>query len=128
MARRRPKLVDREPPPWSPGAWQKFSNEELAVLSAIHADPATDAPRLIYADWLEERGNPLGELIRLQCGLALVKSRGIESDQAMANREKELEYQFKEIWRGMPLYQRGMVAPQLRNDGFERGLPIVSTS
>src|SRR4051794_364786 len=30
------------------------------------SEPGEDAPRLVYADWLEERGDPLGELVRLQ--------------------------------------------------------------
>ena len=41
-----------------------------ASLQAIIANPVDDAPRLIYADWLEERGDPRGEFIRLQCQLA----------------------------------------------------------
>src|SRR5262249_2503800 len=32
--------------------------------------PDDDTPRLVYADWLEERGDPRGEFIRLQCALA----------------------------------------------------------
>src|SRR5580704_11727592 len=39
-------------------------------LQAILDDPDDDAPRLIYADWLEERGDPRGEFIRVQCELA----------------------------------------------------------
>ncbi len=40
--------------------------DELGLLEAIHADPRSDAPRLLYADWLEERGNPAYEMIRWQ--------------------------------------------------------------
>jgi uncharacterized protein (TIGR02996 family) len=39
-------------------------------LQHILAHPDDDAPRLIYADWLEERGDPRGEFIRVQCELA----------------------------------------------------------
>jgi uncharacterized protein (TIGR02996 family) len=40
-------------------------------LADILEHPADDAPRLIYADWLEERGDPdRGEFIRLQVELA----------------------------------------------------------
>ena len=38
-----------------------------AFLQAVLAEPEDDAPRLIYADWLEERGDPRGAFIRLQC-------------------------------------------------------------
>jgi uncharacterized protein (TIGR02996 family) len=44
-------------------------NEE-AFLQAIREDPDDDAPRLVYADWLEERGDPRAELIRIQLELA----------------------------------------------------------
>jgi uncharacterized protein (TIGR02996 family) len=36
-----------------------------AFLRAILACPEDDAPRLIYADWLEERGDPRGHLLRI---------------------------------------------------------------
>jgi uncharacterized protein (TIGR02996 family) len=40
------------------------------LLAAVVAEPTADAPRLVYADWLMERGDPRGELIRLQCEAA----------------------------------------------------------
>jgi uncharacterized protein (TIGR02996 family) len=41
-----------------------------AFLQAILADPDDDAPRLVDADWLDERGDPArGEFIRVQCQL-----------------------------------------------------------
>jgi uncharacterized protein (TIGR02996 family) len=45
------------------------SPEETAFLQAIRDRPAEDGPRLIYADWLDERGDPRGEIIRLDCTL-----------------------------------------------------------
>jgi uncharacterized protein (TIGR02996 family) len=48
-------------------------NEEQAFLAAILADPDDDAPRLVFADWLEERGDPRGEFIRGQCRLARMR-------------------------------------------------------
>src|SRR5262245_32529246 len=33
-------------------------SDEAAFLRAILADPADDAPRLVYADWLDEQGTP----------------------------------------------------------------------
>ena len=45
-----------------------FPPEELALLKAIHAAPAEDTVRLVYADWLEEHDLPEhAEFIRLQC-------------------------------------------------------------
>ena len=45
-----------------------------AFLQDILAHPDDDAPRLIFADWLEEQGDAAGvaraEFIRVQCALA----------------------------------------------------------
>jgi uncharacterized protein (TIGR02996 family) len=40
-------------------------NEEDAFLRAILAAPGDASPRLVYADWLEERGDPRGGYLRL---------------------------------------------------------------
>src|SRR4051812_1418443 len=38
-----------------------------ALLASIHATPDDDAPRLVFADWLDEHGEPeRAEFIRLQ--------------------------------------------------------------
>ena len=44
--------------------------ERAALLAAIAADPEAEAPRLVYADWLALRGDPLGELIHAQLAVA----------------------------------------------------------
>src|SRR5271166_6206709 len=43
--------------------------DHAAFLEAIVAHPDDDTPRLVYADWLEERGDPRGAFIRAQCAL-----------------------------------------------------------
>jgi uncharacterized protein (TIGR02996 family) len=46
-------------------------NDGSALLASILANPDDDAPRLIYADWLDEHGEPeRAEFIRVQCELA----------------------------------------------------------
>ena len=40
------------------------------LLAQILAAPDDDAPRMVYADYLIERGDPLGDFIRVQCRLA----------------------------------------------------------
>lgn len=47
-----------------------MESKEQALLEEIIENPDDDTPRLIYADWLEERGGPRAEFIRLQCELA----------------------------------------------------------
>jgi uncharacterized protein (TIGR02996 family) len=41
-------------------------DDEAGFLRAIADDPEDDAPRLVYADWLDERDDPRGEFIRVQ--------------------------------------------------------------
>ncbi len=45
-------------------------NDHEPFIQAIIAEPEDDAPRLVYSDWLEERGDPRAEFIRVQCALA----------------------------------------------------------
>ena len=48
-----------------------MSDDEAAFLQTISAAPDDDLPRLVFADWLEERGDAeRAEFIRLQCELA----------------------------------------------------------
>lgn len=45
--------------------------DERALLDAVIAEPDTDGPRLVYADWLQHYGDAVrGELIAVQCALA----------------------------------------------------------
>ena len=45
--------------------------DELALLAGVAAHPDADLPRLVFADWLEERGfERRAEFIRLQCDIA----------------------------------------------------------
>ena len=44
--------------------------DEAAFLATICERPDDDGPRLIFADYLDERGDPLGSFIRIQCALA----------------------------------------------------------
>src|SRR5262245_19188696 len=40
-----------------------------AFVRSICETPDDDTPRLVYADWLEEQGDPRGEFIRVECRL-----------------------------------------------------------
>ena len=62
-----------------------------ALLAEIYANPTDDAPRLVYADLLLERGDPRGELIMLQL------ERG---DGSASARELELLKQHGKAWLG----------------------------
>jgi uncharacterized protein (TIGR02996 family) len=59
-------------------------SDEAAFLSAIRSNPDDDLPRLVYADWLDETGDPArAEFIRTQIELAKLpdhdpRYRGLE--------------------------------------------------
>lgn len=42
---------------------------EQDFLNQIEVEPHNDVLKLVYADWLDEQGNPLGQAIRLACEL-----------------------------------------------------------
>src|SRR4051794_28377170 len=44
-------------------------SEREGFLAAITESPDDDTPRLIFADWLDDHDDPLGEFIRLQIAL-----------------------------------------------------------
>jgi uncharacterized protein (TIGR02996 family) len=82
---------------------------------AILADPEDDAPRLVYADWLEERGDPRGEFIRLQCRLAALPEDDAHWPE-LKQREGELLEAHGKAWlRDVPAWAR-------RDACFRRGL------
>jgi uncharacterized protein (TIGR02996 family) len=41
-----------------------MTSDDEAFIRAIVAAPGDDAPRLVYADWLDERGDPRGTFLR----------------------------------------------------------------
>src|SRR5687768_14145603 len=45
------------------------SDVESGFLAAVRDEPLDDVPWLVYADWLEEAGDPRAELLRLQLRL-----------------------------------------------------------
>src|SRR5262245_28245352 len=67
-------------------------SEREAFLQAILDAPADDAPRLVYADWLEDRGEAAhAELIRVQCELARPPAAGAGARRdGLRRREGEL--------------------------------------
>src|SRR3954465_13878190 len=63
---------------------------ESAFLSAIREAPEDDGPRLVFADWLEDHGDPArADFIRVQCELARLE-RDDERGAELKRREKQL--------------------------------------
>src|SRR5262245_55108850 len=73
--------------------------QEQGFLQAIVADPEDEGVRLIYADWLEEQGNPRGEFIRLQCELEKLSADDPRRPDLEA-REKQLLAEHANEWLG----------------------------
>jgi uncharacterized protein (TIGR02996 family) len=85
-------------------------------LEAILAAPEDDTSRLIYADWLEERGDPRAEFIRLQCARAQLKRDDPFGYHEATLREKALLEAHRRKWTGLPpclaedlVFHRGMI-------------------
>jgi uncharacterized protein (TIGR02996 family) len=92
-----------------------------AFLHAIRAAPNDDAPRLIYADWLEEHGQPArAEFIRLQCAFAALPEEEDVAAAALGERAEKLLADNWEDWVG-PL--RSLVGPNAsrRGEGWLAG-------
>jgi uncharacterized protein (TIGR02996 family) len=87
-----------------------------AFLQAILEDPDDDTPRLIYADWLEERGDPRGEFIRLQCQLARM-GQGDPRCPALQYQEQQLLGAHRAEWLG-PLPQGTVLYEPIFRRGF----------
>jgi uncharacterized protein (TIGR02996 family) len=82
-----------------------------AHVDAILAAPEDDDVRLVFADWLSEQGDPLGEFIQIQCALgrALIGAGGkyasrtgrklpFESRKELEARERELLKEHERVW------------------------------
>jgi uncharacterized protein (TIGR02996 family) len=91
--------------------------DDPGLLQAILDDPEDDGLRLVYADWLEEHGEPeRAEFIRVQIELARDPRRG-----DLEARERALLKEHEEEWAG-PL------RPPVGDWGFDRGMPNVAVT
>src|SRR5438045_918727 len=94
-------------------------NTGQALFQAVLDAPDDDAPRLVYADWLEENGQEdRGEFIRLEVRLYGQKpGRRTADDQ---RRRNDLEVRLRKTWlEEMPKL------PGVRWWSFWRGFPTV---
>jgi uncharacterized protein (TIGR02996 family) len=71
--------------------------DEAAFMQAIVADPTDDSPRLVYADWLEERGDLRGEFLRIQTMLARMPKKD-KRYASLRKRLKELRSAIDSEW------------------------------
>jgi len=105
-------LANRRPVPGPVDA-----NEER-LLEMVFENPTDDTARLVYGDWLSERGLPRGELIALQ-----YKRLGTGLTAKDEKRERELLKEHVRTWLGPlePVVDLGKRPGQLGSVVFERG-------
>ncbi len=100
------------------------TTQHEGFLQAVREAPLDDAPRLIYADWLEENGDgPRAEFIRLQCQRASLDPDDHRSE-ALRTRERQLILTNRSAWlQGFPgwaktgQFHRGFWVPHLKLSG-----------
>jgi uncharacterized protein (TIGR02996 family) len=76
---------------------ENIMSDDEPFLRAILAAPEDTATRLIYADWLEERGDPRSEYLRLGGQLAALPV-GHQAARGIRRRMIELRAQFPAQW------------------------------
>jgi uncharacterized protein (TIGR02996 family) len=108
----------------------KFTNRELALLDAIHAAPRADSAYLAYADWLERRGDPLGEFIRVSWERRHLP-HGDARQAALEERWRQLEEKHGEGWiqplKSLRPLGRSVMPGSLWSYGsYYIGLPIAN--
>ncbi len=93
-------------------------SEREAFLRAIREQPHDDLPRLVYADWLDEHGEPeRAEFIRLQIELDAGDLAEPRLGQLRA-RERELRWRHGRAWGRGP-FHRGFPVPFAPMSGEE---------
>jgi uncharacterized protein (TIGR02996 family) len=103
------------------------------LLAAVIANAENDAPRLVYADWLEENGDPhRADFIRVQCALA-GKSPADPDYVDLAERKTEILAALWERRRPGPTLPEGIdfhdnwyEEADSASAGYHRGFPYFA--
>ncbi len=66
-------------------------SDEKGFLDVIRANPDDDTTRLVYADWLDERGDIRGEYLRLEHELAQIPLRLAELRQRIPQVRQQID-------------------------------------
>jgi uncharacterized protein (TIGR02996 family) len=99
-----------------------MNEEERALIEAIRQQPDDDAVRLVYADWLTDRGDPRGEFIQGQVRWQQAyEARDYPAMRQLGGQFWRLQHQHEEQWLA-PLKKLGLSSIQ-----FRRGLPESGT-
>jgi uncharacterized protein (TIGR02996 family) len=100
-------------------------DDDFPFLKAIISQPGDDVSRLAYADWLEERGDPRAELLRLDVERHRPENGSTDVQAALTKRFWELARNLDPLWVGRTCHIRSL-PPEARRDlifvGDGRGL------
>jgi uncharacterized protein (TIGR02996 family) len=100
--------------------------EDEDFLRAILQAPDDDGPRLRYAEWLEGRGDPRGEFIRVECELD--GADGLDEDDRrwieLKSRETQLLCRYRDTWWSRPVGER-VLGVEFRR-GFVWGIDVTA--
>jgi uncharacterized protein (TIGR02996 family) len=104
-------------------------HDERGFLAVILERPDDDAAKLVYADWLDERGDPRGEYLRLT--VQVRQERIVTPEQRRMHQElsaelAELRNQQWQDWRAAPGRLRENPQRQRRMQELERRLVDLS--
>jgi uncharacterized protein (TIGR02996 family) len=96
-------------------------NLRVPFLADVRGNPGDDAPRLIYADWLEDNGDPQrAEFIRVQCELAKVEDDDPRRNELL-DREQRLLDECRPRW--LAELPAGLCPADDYRPAFRRGFP-----
>jgi uncharacterized protein (TIGR02996 family) len=99
-------------------------SEEEALLQAIHANPDDDTPRLVYADWLDEHGQPeRAGFIRVQIELDARDDYSSDEHHKLFVRELSLSSKHEEKWAAQLSQFADAIDDQRIVVEFVRGFP-----
>jgi len=102
-------------------ATMTLATDESALLASVVADPEDDAPRLVYADWMDEHRQPeRAAFIRVQCEMWRIDHDSAAWDGALWDRLEERALKLWQTDAAFPLSQLPEVPGQTlaynRND------------
>ncbi len=104
------------------------TNDEQAFLAAIVATPEDDTPRLVFADWLDERGTgddtARAAIIRAQCALEH-RAPGSKPRRALQREAKALLKSHAKRWTA-PLREARLGENWTFRRGFIDGSCLIS--
>jgi uncharacterized protein (TIGR02996 family) len=90
---------------------------EDALLHTIFDRPNDPYPLLVYADWLEEHGDPRHEVIRIRTAL---EDNPTDRDLELAHRGQELVHKVGDPMNGVARLGRQLLKCHLVHSGFFR--------